>query len=367
MHGRNEKDSEREIIERFCRAVVDQGRSPVTAKNYRSDLRGFVDWAGSRHQKDFSFRDIAKDDLRQYRESILGRFKAATVNRKISALKVFLRWATDTGLVERQEMPQMQNLTLPSMTRFRPRCLDRSEQQRLLQSVETSKSPSEIAAILLMLHSGIRASELCSLRWGDVEIHDNVGTVTLRSGTGRNSMSIPLCEKTCNALRRMGYFRQSEKTQLIFTRSSGPATRRWVDMLVERYSRMAGINKVTPTTLRHSFSANLANGGANPFKVALLARYSNLEMIQSFYHVVPVSAGGKIDDVALRHAPLRDLEMAAQHPAAGVQGDIRIDLPNAKGCNLPKTSNDARQEEDETQISLISLMTSAVGKISDGS
>jgi len=42
---------------------------------------------------------------------MLGEYKATTVNRKLSALKVFMRWAADLGLVERQAMPRLQHVT----------------------------------------------------------------------------------------------------------------------------------------------------------------------------------------------------------------------------------------------------------------
>lgn len=352
MRDRIKQDSERDIIDRFCGFLVERGRSPVTVRNYRSDLNGFVDWAASRSRKLFRFGTITKHDVYTFQKSMLGEYKATTVNRKLSTLKVFVRWAADLGLVERQAMPRLQNVTLPRQIRSRPRCLDPGEQLQLLQSVESGKSSKDKAAITLMLHSGIRASELCSLRWRDVKIDDKVGAVTLHRGKNRNPTLIPLSEETCKALHSMGYSRQSDKGQLIFMGSSGAATRRWVDMLVERYSRIARLDRVTPTTLRHSSISNLADAGADPFTVAKFAGYANLEMARCFFDF----------------PPFEGLEMAARNQVqvCEVQSDSRIDIQKDMKGNLSKKSVDASQDLDkDNTTAFISSMISAMRKPAD--
>ena len=347
MDGRSDQDSEREIIDRFCRVLVERGRSPVTAKNYRSDLNAFVDWAASRGRKLFSFGSITKHDVRRFRESMLGEYKAATVNRRLSSLKAFVRWAADLGLVDRHAMPRIQNVTLPRQIRSRPRYLNPSEQLQLLRSVESGKSPKDIAAITLMLHSGIRVSELCSLRWADVEIRKNVGAMTLRRGKDRNPTSIPLSEETCKALHCMGSSGRADMGQLIFTGSAGPATRRWVDMLVERYSRIARLNKVTPITLRHTSIANLANAGADPFTLARFAGYASMEMTRCFFDL----------------PPFEGLETAAKNQPAEVQGNSIIDVQKVRQGNLSKGPVDVSRElRQDNTTSFISSMISAMRK-----
>jgi integrase/recombinase XerD len=279
---------------------------------------------------------------------MLGEYKATTVNRKLSALKVFMRWAADLGLVERQAMPRLQHVTLPRQIRSRPRCLDPGEQLQLLRSVKSGKSSKDKAAITLMLHSGIRASELCSLRWGDVTIRNNAGAITLRRGKGRNPTSIPLSKETCKAMQRMGHSRQTDKNQQIFAGPSGPATRRWVDMLVERHSRIARLNNVTPSTLRHTSIANLANAGADPFTVAEFAGWASLEMTRGFFDL----------------PPFEGLEAAVEYQVDQAQQDVRTYFRKATEGNLSKQSDDESRGQDKNDAeSFISSMIGAMRKL----
>src|ERR1035437_10725643 len=101
-----------QIIERFRLFLEQEGRSPITIRNYRSDLEGFIRWSESQSKKDFNVSDFAVSDLHQYRKSLVHRFKASTTNRKLASLKIFLRWASDAGLSQGGEVPRVPNVKL---------------------------------------------------------------------------------------------------------------------------------------------------------------------------------------------------------------------------------------------------------------
>lgn len=94
---------------------------------------------------------------------------------------------------------------------------------------------------------------------------------------------VPLNQEARNALISIRYTDQVGKDQFVFTGRSGPMTRRGVDMLVNRYSRMAGIKGVTPGTLRHTFCMNLVIGGVSPYVIAQLIGNGSMEMVRRYY------------------------------------------------------------------------------------
>ena len=81
------------LLATFARSLGDQDLSPVTVRDYLHDLRRFRIWMeGRRGRREVSLRRLTTVQLVHYRQHLLdvGRLKAATINRKIQALKKLL-------------------------------------------------------------------------------------------------------------------------------------------------------------------------------------------------------------------------------------------------------------------------------------
>jgi integrase/recombinase XerC len=286
MIRRGEHGGAGELVERFCLFLEHEGKRPLTIKNYRCDIEGYVRWAKSRKKREFNLGDFAPDDLKRYREWIIQGLKAGSTNRKLAALKKFLCWAADSGLLKTLDISELGNVEFVRKERTRPRWLDSTEQVRLLRAVEDGSVAVDKAAIHLMLNTGIRAPELCELRWTAVSINGDEGKLHVVSSSRLKPFikaTIPLNLEARSALISLGYENYAGKDQFVFSGRYGPMTRRGVDMLVERYSRIAGIEKVTPGMLRHSFCMNLVRAGVSPYTIASLIGNGSMEMIRCYY------------------------------------------------------------------------------------
>ena len=72
-----------------------------------------------------------------------------------------------------------------------PRALERKEQLALLRAVRRTGKIRDLAIITMLLHTGIRVSELCNLRVSDIAISDNSNMLTVREGKGTKRRNIP--------------------------------------------------------------------------------------------------------------------------------------------------------------------------------
>lgn len=269
------------ILERFSRFLERVERSPCTIRNYRSDLEGLAAWFTSRTQEPFAPSRLTPTDLRAYKRWLIAQdLKASTINRKLATLKSFLHWAVDVRLLRGGH-----GLRVPTPireVRGGPRWLDHREQHRLLRAVEGLGPPRDQAAITLMLHTGVRVSELCALTWKDVHCSERRGLLTVRSGKGRKRRQIPLNRDAREGLRTLGYGEHAGTAVPIFWGQRGPLTPRGVQLLLARYARAAGLQRVTPHALRHSFCKNLVNVGVSLEKIALLAGHDSLETTRRY-------------------------------------------------------------------------------------
>ena len=307
MIRRREHVSAKEISERFCLFLEHEGKSPLTIKNYRCDIERYVRLVESQKGKEFSLGDIGPNYLRRYRESLIQGLKAGSTNRKLAAIKGFVRWAADSSLLKTPDVSELGNVEFMRKERSRPRWLEPGEQGRLLRAVEAGGITKDVAAIKLLLYTGIRALELCELRWTAVSISGDEGMLSLASSRPLKEARarVPLILEARNALISLGYGHHSGKDQFVFTGRSGPMTRRGVDVLADRYSRIAGIKNVTPGMLRHSFCMNLVNAGVSPYTIASLIGNGSMEMIRCYYvpqrgDEVPVSMLTPVEGLAGR-------------------------------------------------------------------
>jgi integrase/recombinase XerD len=124
--------------------------------------------------------------------------------------------------------------------------------------------------------SGIRVSELLSIRPQDLEPHNQVVNVT--KAKGNKQRRVLLDTETLGMLSRYVLDMNIPVERPIF-----PFSRVWVWQLVEKYARMAGLpDTIHPHTFRHSFAIHLVRSGLDLRRVQQLLGHSNLNTTQVY-------------------------------------------------------------------------------------
>jgi integrase/recombinase XerC len=276
--------SEKEIdyLLNFALFLEEAERSPVTIKNYLCDLNYFVKWFEQKTEQKFSPELITPIDLRDYKHylSEVLLLKPKTVNRKLSSLKSFLNWACLEELIPDHRTPHVPQPIREE--KVGPQWLERNEQHALLRIVEQGKNKRDITIIQLLLNTGLRVSELCSLMWSDIQITNRKGRLIVRSGKGGKRREIPLNQHALTRLIELGYSQNQEKKEAIFMGQRGPMTPRGVESMFRKYVAHTELDEITPHKLRHTFCKNLIDAGVSLEKVAILAGHENLETTRCY-------------------------------------------------------------------------------------
>lgn len=250
-----------------------QDYSAHTLKSYYSDLIGFAQWFEETNDEPFTVKSITSLDLKEYIQHIEVklRYKPSTINRKIAAMRTFLTWAYQKKLIDSP-------VYIPKFKKVRrdaPQWLDKKQQHALLRKAEKT-SQRDYAVILLLLNTGLRVSELCSLEWGDIEISPRKGKLYIRNGKGGVYREVPLNLDARKALAILKDLSESNNYVLIGQR--GPLSPRGVQFMIKRLIRgIPELEDVTIHHLRHTFCKNLINAGIGIEKVARLAGHESLE------------------------------------------------------------------------------------------
>ena len=268
----------RKEINDYCRNLELAGKSQLTVASYRQDLVNFAGWLQGTLGEGAELKEITPLDLQEYRRYLMGRCRPATTNKALVVLKAFFRWAEEKGLIG-----QSPALALKPVRAARPapRWLERKEQLRLLREVQKGGKKRDIALIALLLHAGLRCSEVLSLKVEDVELSERKGKVTVRCGKNEKWREVPLNGTARKALAEYLESLPEKKSPgdwLFSTKRSKKMSARALQHLVSRYGRKAGLERLSPHMLRHIFCHELVSRGDVPLDVvATLAGHTTAD------------------------------------------------------------------------------------------
>ena len=274
----------------FTRYLEEQDRSPVTIKGYLTDLEKFARWFEQTNGESLTPHNLTAADLRKYRQFLLTvqKAKPATINRRLAAVRAYAAWAHDTGVIPANPVS---NIRGEKRSRPYPRWLSKQEDfrlqrelDRLLLAATTEqrrlRAVRDRSIVTLMLHTGLRVSEVCALNLDDISLTERKGTLHVRRGKGMKERSIPLNKTARRAL--LDWLRQRPETanEAVFTTLRGAEKHRIqprsIQKTLEDVARRSGI-AVTPHVLRHTFAKRLVDAGVGLEKVAELLGHASIE------------------------------------------------------------------------------------------
>src|SRR5713226_8747414 len=152
----------------------------ASIRNYLSDLRHFIAWfetereANVHNDATFTPQAITTPALTRYRRylQIVQRQKPASVNRSLISLKRYFGWVTQQHIITYDPSVAVK---LVGQEDVAPRHLDDQEEQALVAAVTKARNLRDRALVVLLLHTGLRAREICRLRCDQVKLSKRSG------------------------------------------------------------------------------------------------------------------------------------------------------------------------------------------------
>ncbi len=276
-------------------ARIEKGLSAHTIAAYSFDLKDFQYYCGRRKLS----WPVGAEDLRGYMDAMReARLSARTAARRLSALRQFFRFLLTEGRIGEDPTAL---LSAPKTWRNLPKYLTASQVEGLLASPETTPRGVRDRAMLETLYAtGLRVSELVSLRLADVNL--DLGFVRV-TGKGGKQRLVPLGSKAQQALReylgeaRAALLKGRASPHLFVTGRGGAMTRQAFWMLLRQHGRKAGIfQKLSPHVLRHSFATHLLEGGAGLRSVQAMLGHADISTTEIYTHVMRTRLKSIVDE-----------------------------------------------------------------------
>jgi integrase/recombinase XerD len=268
-------------IEEFLdHLTVERGLSRNTLAAYRADLEGHAGFLLREKLSDWG--EVTESHIIRYLSTLRRRQAApATLLRRLSSVRTFYRFLILREYLSHDPCGALEKLRAP---RKLPATLTLQEVSALLSQpkADSLKGLRDRAMLELLYASGLRVSELVSLKRGEVNFE--LGLVRCQ-GKGSKQRMVPVGEAALAALKNYLAARKDDNPALFLSRR-GPMTRItfWKNLL--RYARDAGISRpISPHTLRHSFATHLLEGGADLRAIQEMLGHASIATTQIYTHV----------------------------------------------------------------------------------
>jgi integrase/recombinase XerD len=277
------------LIDEFCDALwLEQGLAKNSLEAYRRDMRLFARWLEVKRPASAGLHGVGAHDLEAYFAERHADTKPSSANRRLSVLKRFYQLALRNGQVAADPCLKLASARQPQ--RF-VHTLTETQVEALLAAPDpnTPLGLRERTMLELMYASGLRVSELVTLKLVELSLNDGVLRIT---GKGSKTRLVPFGQEARLWIER--YLAEARALildgqvddALFVTARGGPMTRQMFWVLIKKHAARAGITApLSPHTLRHAFATHLLNHGADLRVVQLLLGHADISTTQIYTHV----------------------------------------------------------------------------------
>lgn len=268
--------------------TVELGLSANTRQAYERDLRLFCKTLGFKNSD--ALVNVNREQITGYMTQLKEKgLAAATIARKLAAIKAFYRFMTAEGYMDSNPAEVVEAGTKGIKL---PRVLSEDEVVRLLNQpdITTAEGFRDRTMLEVLYATGMRVSELINLTLERVDLNMKY---IIAFGKGSKERIVPLGSVAAEFLQhylekvRPKLTHAGRNTNIVFLAFGGhELTRQRFWQIIRAYGRKANINKaLTPHILRHSFATHLLDNGADLRSVQELLGHSDISTTQIYTHL----------------------------------------------------------------------------------
>ncbi|MDE3231207.1 MAG: tyrosine recombinase [Chloroflexota bacterium] len=308
---------ERAIQDYALALAAHKKSSENTLGAYRSDLKQLASFVQERGSASWSA--VTAEDVSAFVEELHRREYATTsIARKIAAVKSFFHYLLSSGAITTDPA---HGVGVPRVEKYMPAALSTDDVERLLAAVttDTAAGQRDFAMLQCLYSTGMRVTELVSTDVSDLDLTRGHIRCSGRNGRERYLPLRPVAQHALAAYLNDGrrtLIHVADEPSLFLNHHGQRLTRQGFWLIMKGYARTAGIARITPHTLRHSFALEMLGRGAELRTVQELLGHANISTTQIYNHLHQARATS-INSVIGEIEAMRDEERVEAAQAAG--------------------------------------------------
>jgi len=275
-------------LEEYLLALKAERRAPNTVQWYKQNLEPFLFLLTS-EEKAISPRMIREYLIRLGDSGV----SPSTVHGAYRSIRAFFNFLEREEILRENPVAKVRP---PKMPRTLVKPLSEKEMRTFLEAATAIRDQ---AIVILMLDTGLRASEVTSLQLDDVDFQ--AGRAKIK-GKGAKERFVPLGFKTRRALLKYINRYRLENIlhgEVFLTKQGNPMRRNCLTLLFRRLSKRAGLS-CSPHKLRHTFAVFYLRNGGDIFTLQSILGHSSLEMVRRYAYL----ADGDVQRAHERASPM---------------------------------------------------------------
>ena len=256
--------------------------SPHTIRNYTNTFKQFTAWLGC----DPDPEAISQDQVIRFLASL--DLSRKTVRNYYTDLSSLWGWLLQNNLASSNPVL---GIPVPRASRRAIVPFTLEDIRALLASAEAGQNPlRDRAMILLLLDTGLRASELCGLMVADISLISRRLVIT---GKGDKERYLVFSPVTLEAIRASLAGRLAGP--LFGNRQHTPLNRHAVRLAFRRIGQRAGVLRCYPHRMRHTFAIQFLRNGGNVYALQAALGHSTLDMVKRYLEIVQADIDVQMD------------------------------------------------------------------------
>lgn len=260
--------------------------SKLTVINYGKDLKLFLDFL--KVEKITNIKKIDYKLIRSYLSFLYDKeYSKKTIARNISTLRSFFKYHLKENHIEKNPMTMIQN---PKLDKKLPHVLYTNDLEDLLKipDINTPLGQRDSAILEMFYSTGIRVSELVSLKLKDINFYDKRIKILGKGNKERYVLYGSVLEEKLNHYLNDGrkVLNKNSNDYLFLNKNGGNLTTRGVEKILDNILRKSNLSyHISPHVLRHTFATHMLDNGADLKIVQELLGHENLSTTQIYTHV----------------------------------------------------------------------------------
>ena len=262
----------------------ERGLSARTLTAYQRDLELFMQFLETEEidrPEQITQHHIRAFIAQRHRQGLGGK----SLQRLLSAIRSLFRWMLREGLAEHNPATPVR---APKSPRHLPATLDADSIGQLLEiKCDTPLAIRDKAIMELFYSSGLRLSELATLRWEQLDLASGMVTVT---GKGNRTRMVPVGRMASEALlewrKVRGEFTSFEQPFVFVSQRGNPIATRTIQARIRYWAKRQGIpQNIYPHLLRHSFASHMLESSGDLRAVQELLGHADISTTQIYTHL----------------------------------------------------------------------------------
>lgn len=260
------------ILKRYKACLIIAGRSPKTIAAYERTVKKLF----LALQKNYT--DMTVSDLRYFLayEKSRGVSNRTLENTRVQ-ISSFFTWLLDEEIIQKNPCRSIAPIRFTKEIKLPFSTIE-------IDAIRSAcKNKKERAIVEVLLSSGVRVSELCTIRIGDINF--DTLTVIVKEGKGAKQRTVYINDLASKHLVEYLTTRNVDGDYLFYNKKKEPLNPGGVRHLLKVIEERAGITNVHPHRFRRTFATGMANRGMDIQEISKLLGHSNLDTTMAYVHI----------------------------------------------------------------------------------